>query len=114
MSENIFLGKWRIVESIPCSDENYSKTCSPREATPPLNHEDTPLLRHKGASPIKSTNPEVFALLVSHNLHPLPSLDSSMIMIVDHLFIKFSQGLTDTSKYVKRHYKSFLALLAYV
>ena len=90
MSENIFLGKWRIVESIPCSDENYSKTCSPREATPPLyNHEDTPLLRRKGASAIKSTNPEVFALLVSHNLHPLPSLESSMIMIVDHLLLNF-------------------------
>ena len=69
MSGNIFLGKWRIVESIPCSDENYLKTVSPHEASQPLYYpEDTPPLRSKGASVLKPTNSEVSALLVSHDL----------------------------------------------
>ena len=69
MSGNIFLGKWRIVESIPCSDENYSKTLSPHEASPSLHYpEGTPPLRSSGASVLNSTNPEVSALLVSHGM----------------------------------------------
>ena len=67
MSGNIFLGKWRIVESILCSDETYSKTLSPHEASQPHYYpEGTPPLRSSGASVLKSTNPEVSALLVSH------------------------------------------------